>query len=212
MMISALKLSGRNRRLVDVYIDGSKNFSVIKSIATELKVGQELSHDQIELLKNKDLEERTYQYALKLISRRQRSEGELRERFRRRNATNEMQDAVIERLREIALVDDYAFAQAWVENRQTFRPRSAWAITQELRKKGVPKEAIQAALDNFNDEDAAYRAASKASGRLSNLSWELFNRRLSDHLRRRGFQYSTISPIVKRVWLETSGNGGESEE
>jgi len=212
MEISALKLSGRGRNSVDVYINGEKAFTIMKAIAADLVVGQELSLDQIQLLKNRDLEERTYQYALNLISRRPRSKKELRDRFQQRNVLPELQDAVLIRLGEKNLVDDDAFAQAWVENRQTFRPRSAWAIKQELRQRGVPDHAINAALDNFNDDDAAYRAASKAAGKLSKLSRENFKRRLSDYLRRRGFQYSTISTIVKRVWLETTGNGGESED
>jgi regulatory protein len=212
MVISALKLSGRSRNSVDVYIDGEKYFSIMKVIAAELVVGQELSLDQIRLLKNRDVEERTYQYALNLISRRPRSKKELRDRFQQRNVVPDIQDAVLNRLGENNLVDDDAFAQAWVENRQTFRPRSAWAIKQELRQKGVPDHAISAALVDFNDDDAAYRAATKAAGKLSKLSRENFKRRLSDYLRRRGFQYSTISTIVKRVWLETTGNGGESED
>ncbi len=212
MVISALKLSRRDRNSVDIYINGLKEFSITKSIAAELRIGQELSLDQIQALKNRDLEERTYQYALNLISRRPRSKQELKDRFQRRNASHEVQDAVIKRLREKGLVDDDAFAQMWVENRQTFRPRSAWALKQELRKKGIPDHAIQTALDDFDDDDAAYQAASKAAGKLSDLSWELFRRRLSDYLRRRGFRYSTISPVVKRVWSETTGHRGESED
>jgi regulatory protein len=212
MVISALRLSGRDRNTVDIYIDGKNEFNILKSIAAELQVGQELSFDQIQLLKDRDLEERTYQYALNLISRRPRSEQELRDRFQRRNTVHDIQDAVIERLREKDLVDDEAFAQMWVENREIFRPRSAWALKQELRKKGVPDSAIRTALDDFDDDDAAYRAALKVSGKYSDLSWEPYRRRLTEYLRRRVFQYSTISPVVKRVWLETTDNCDESEE
>jgi regulatory protein len=212
MMISSLKLSGRNSNRVDVYIDGKKDFSVMKSVALELRVGQELSIDQIEALKNRDQEERAYQYALDLISRRARSEYEIKSRFQRRHTPQDIQEQVIIRLRAKGLVDDNAFAQMWVENRQTFRPRSAWALKQELRKKGVPDHAIHAVLDDFDDEDAAYRAASKFAGKLLDLSWETFRQRLSNYLRRRGFQYSTISPVVRRVWLETTGDRGESED
>ena len=212
MVISALKLSKKSRNSVDVYIDGKKDFSIMKSIATELVIGQELSFDEIQWLKNKDLEERNYQYALGLIARRPRSEKELRDRFLQRKVSLGIQDIVLKRLSERGLVDDFSFAQAWVENRQTFRPRSAWALKQEMRQKGVPNSAIQAALEGFDEEDAAFRAASKAASKFPDLTWDEFKRRLSGYLRRRGFQYSTISPIVKRIWSETTGNGGESED
>jgi regulatory protein len=212
MVISALKLSKRRRNRVDVYINGKKDFSILKSVATGLVVGQELSFDDIQLLKDKDLEERNYQYALNLIARRPHSERELRDRFLRRDVPPGVQDRVVKRLGEQGLVDDFSFAQAWVENRQTFRPRSAWALKYEMRQKGVPDRAIQAALEEFDEEDAAFRAGSKAARKFSDLPREEFKRRLSNFLRRRGFQYSTISPIVKRIWSETTGNGGESED
>lgn len=211
-VVTALKLSARDRNRVDIYLDGKKDFAIMKSIAMELSVGQELSDDQIQELKNKDLEEQIYLQALRLISRRPRSERELRDRFQQKKAKPEIQDAAIARLREKGLVDDQAFAQTWVENRLTFRPRSAWALKYELRKKGVPEDAIQIALEDFDEDDAAYRAASKAARKMVELPWEQFNRRIGAYLRRRGFRYSTISPIVRRVWTETAGISGESED
>lgn len=210
-VITNLKLSGRSRNRVDVYLDGKKNFTVSKSIALELKRGQELSIDQIRQLKNRDLEEQIYQQALRLISRRPRSEAELRNRFYRKKVQTEIQDMVIARLREQGFVDDNAFARSWVENRLTFRPRSAWAIKQELRKKGVSDDAIRAALENFDDDEAAYQAALKVARKLAGMPKDLFIQRLAAYLSRRGFQYSTVSPVVKRVWRETSSNCSESE-
>jgi len=210
-VITNLKLSGRSRNRVDVYLDGKKNFTISKSIALELRRGQELSIDQIRELKNRDLEEQSYQQALRLISRRPRSEAELRNRFLRKKVQTEIQDMVIARLREQGFVDDNAFARSWVENRLTFRPRSAWAIKQELRKKGVSNDAIRAALENFDDDEAAYQAALKVARKMAGMPKDLFIQRLAAYLSRRGFQYSTVSPVVKRVWRETSSNCSESE-
>lgn len=210
-VITALKLSRRSRNRVDVYLDGKKSFTIAKSIALELKKGQELSLDQIKELKDRSLEEQIYQQALRLISIRPRSEAELRNRFHRKKVQTETQDMVIARLREQDFVDDNAFARSWVENRLTFRPRSAWAIKQELRKKGVSNDAINAALEDFDDEEAAYQAALKVSRKMAGMPRDLFFQRLAAYLSRRGFQYSTVSPVVKRMWRETSSNCSESE-
>jgi len=210
-VITALKLSGRDRNRVDIYLDGKRDFLVMKSIAFELKVGQELSEDQIHQIKQKDTEERIFQHALRLISRRPRSERELRDSFRKKRAPSDVQDAVVTRLSEKDLVNDRAFAEAWVENRRTFRPRSSWALQYELRKKGVASDTIRAVLQDFNNEEAAYSAAVKAARKMTDLSWDLFHKRLAAYLGRRGFKYSTISPVIKRVWEETSGTGDESE-
>jgi regulatory protein len=210
-VVTALKLSGRNKNRVDVYLDGKKAFVWTKSIALELKVGQELLQNQIAELKERDTEERIFQHALRLINRRPRSERELRDSFRKKRASSDIQEAVLTRLREKGLVDDRAFAEAWVENRLAFRPRSSWALKYELRKKGIDRETIGIVLEGFNNEEAAYTAALKAARKMTDYSWDLFHKRLAAYLRRRGFKYSTISPVIKRVWNEKGGTRDESE-
>jgi regulatory protein len=210
-VITALKLSRRNKNRVVIFVDGKKRFELMKSIARELKVGQELSEDDIGLLRQRDTEEQLFQHALRLISRRQRSEREIRERFYKKRASKETQDTVVARLHEKGLLDDRAFAEAWIENRNTFRPRSSWALQYELRNKGIDNETIRAVLEGFDDEEAAYNAAKKAARRMKDLSWDLYRQRLSAYLGRRGFKYSTINPVIERIWDEVYGTGIESE-
>jgi regulatory protein len=210
-VITVLKFTGRDRNRVDVYLDGENEFTLLKNIAVQLRVGQVLSPHQIEELLHRNEEEQAYQHALRLVSRRPRSESELRDNFGRRNLSEEIQDAVFIRLREQGLVDDVAFAETWIENRMAFRPRSAWALTYELRKKGVSEKIIRTALEGFDDDEAAYRVAKNVAQKMRNLAWDDFRRRLGAHLSRRGFLYPTISPVVSRVWEEATGNVNESE-
>ena len=50
------------------------------------------------------------------------------------------------RLAALGYLDDAAFARAWVESRDRARPRGARALRDELRRKGVAAEAVEAAL------------------------------------------------------------------
>jgi regulatory protein len=210
--IASLKLVKGSTDRVEVALEGGLKFRIAKTLASPLKVGQHLSSQAIERLKERDLEERAYKQGLRMLSRRPHSEYELKRRFRRKGLTDAGQEAVIERLRKIGLVDDRAFAEAWVENRLTFRPRGAKALRYELRKKGVPSEAIHAALEGIDEEAAALDAAKQGARRLKNLSWEVFRRRLTGYLARRGFSYSTVSPLVKQMWRETCGHEEEESE
>jgi len=210
-VITALKLQSKNRNRLNVHLDGAYSFSLARVLADGLKVGQKLSDDHIACLKQRDAEEAAYRRALRLISRRPRSEHELGMNFNRNQVPHAVQDAVFTRLRETHLVDDWAFAEAWVENRREFRPRSAMALQYELRKKGVPQEAIEAALEDYSDEDAAYQAARKAARRWRNSNYKEFQQRVGAYLSRRGFNYTTVSPVVERVWRETTGVQDESE-
>jgi regulatory protein len=210
--ITALKGQPRNRARVVVYLDGRKAFGVTKILAAGLAVGQRLTDEEIEKLRHDEAEEDAYQRALRLLGLRPRSERELRAYFDRHRFAPEIQETVLARLGELGLVDDRAFARMWVEDRQAFRPRSARALKAELRQKGVEAEAVEAALEGANDEQAAYQAALKASRRLRGLSWEIFRRRLGSALARRGFDYEVIKPVVERVWFQAEGVGEESED
>lgn len=210
-VITALKPQPKNRDRVNVYLDGVYQFSISWVLAEGLRIGEAYSDQHIAELKQRDLEEVNYHRALRLISRRPRSEFELRTNFKQKQVPIEAQDNILDRLREVDLVDDWAFARTWVENRLTFRPRSSRMLRDELRKKGVPREAIEAALEDYDDERAAYQAAQKAARRWSGSDWDEFRHRVGAYLTRRGFVYSLITPVVKRVWRETTNYEDESE-
>jgi regulatory protein len=211
-VITALKPQAKNRDRVNVFLDGAYQFSISWTLAESLRIGEAYSEQQIRELKQRDQEEVNYRRALRLISRRPRSEYELRNNFKQKQVPIEVQDNVLDRLREVDLVDDSAFARTWVENRLTFRPRSSLMLRDELRKKGVPQDAIEAALEDYDDERAAYLAAQKAARRWSESDWDEFRHRVGAYLTRRGFVYSLISPVVVRVWRETTGCEAESED
>ncbi|KPK92483.1 MAG: hypothetical protein AMJ88_11060 [Anaerolineae bacterium SM23_ 63] len=210
-VITALKPQSKNRDRVNVYLDGAYQFSISWTLAEGLRIGELYSDQQITELKQRDQEEVYYRRALRLISRRPRSEFELRNYLEQKQVPIEVQDNVLDRLREVNLVDDCVFALTWVENRLAFRPRSSRMLSDELRKKGVPREAIEAALEDYDDQQAAYRAAQKAARRWSDSNWDEFRHRVGAYLTRRGFVYSLISPVVARVWRETIGCKNESE-
>jgi len=206
-----LKASSRRKGRVQVYLDGKYAFSLAGVLGARLRLGQELPDLEVEALKQDEAVEEAYQKALGLIGRRPRAERELRLRFGRSRLPSAIQDAVIDRLRDAGLVDDAGFAEAWVENRSAFRPRSARMLRYELRQRGVPRPAIEAALEGFDEDAAAVDAAEKASHRFSQLSEMDFKRRMSQYLARRGFDHATTSPVVERLWRETAETRQESE-
>lgn len=204
--ITSLKTRSGRKGRVHVHLDGSYAFSLAGVLAARLRIGQQLSEEEVKALEKENVVEVWYQRALSLIRRRPRAERELRTRFGRDHLPAEIQDAVVDRLRQAGLVDDTSFAAMWVENRSSFRPRAARMLRFELRQKGVPEPAIEAALEGYDDEDAAAKVAKKAARRLSQSSEVDFKRLMSQHLARRGFDHATISPVVERFWREATDN------
>ena len=199
---------------VSIHLDGEYAFGLAQIVAAWLKVGQDLSEERIASLQAEDASERAYQQAMLFLSYRTRSEAEIRQNLRKHDLPEEVIEQTLGRLREAHLVDDGQFARSWVENRNTFRPRSRRALAVELRQKGLSDEVAQSALAAVDDEVLAYEAGLKKIRRLEALEWNEFRRKLSEFLARRGFPYSVITPVVSRLWNEghTEQHISEDEE
>ncbi len=210
--ITALKVQQRNPHRVNVYLDGEFAFGLARIVAAWLQVGQMLSEEQIARLQAQDAEEMAYQRALRLLSLRPRSEAEVRRNLEKHRVAAEVIERVLARLRRSGLVDDAAFARQWVDNRNTFRPRGARALRQELRQRGVSEPAIRQALQSLDEEALAEQAARKYLRKVQHLPWPEFRRKLGAHLARRGFDYEIIAPVVERLWAERSDPTADQPE
>jgi len=152
--------------------------------------------------------EPTYAYALdtavRFLAQRPRSEYEVRQRLRRAGTDAAVVETVLAQLRRHRLVDDQAFAEYWVEQRQTFRPRGARLLQAELAQHGIARQCadqVTTPLEASAVEDA-YRAAAKRAQRLSGLEEAAFTARLGQWLVRRGFNWETVNTVVSRLWDE----------
>lgn len=202
--ITAIEPQQKNPQRVNIYLDGDFAFGLARVTAGWLKVGQELSEEKISSLQADDASETTYQKALHFLSYRLRSSAEVRQNLAKRGTPADLVNATLDRLERAGLVNDGDFARAWIDNRNTFQPRSKSALRVELRRKGLSDEIVQPVLDEKVDEEALAReAARKYAHRLSGKDWADFRQKLIGFLARRGFSYTTITPIVSEVWKET---------
>jgi regulatory protein len=144
--------------------------------------------------------------AVRFLAQRPRSEYEVRRRLRRAGVDEETVESVLAQLRQHQLVDDRAFAEYWVEQRQTFRPRGARLVRAELSRLGVERASAEAStlVLEASAEDDAYRAATRRARQLAHLELDqtAFEARLGAWLARRGFDWDTITRVVGRLWSE----------
>jgi regulatory protein len=90
--------------------------------------------------------------ALRFLEARSRSVAEVRRRLREAGYRAELVEGAIDRLLALGMLDDEAFAHAWVESRDRARPRGEHALRQELRLKGVDPATIETALEARRSE------------------------------------------------------------
>jgi regulatory protein len=201
--ITALRV-GSTRNRVSVFVDGSFSFATDKEIAIkgDLQVGQDLSVDCIEELKQATYFQSCLDAALNYLSYRPRSEAEVRLRLLHRGFDEDMVGKIIEILKELKVVDDAAFSEFWKNNRRAFSPRSRDLIKLELRQKGIAADMADEIVGDLDDENSAYEAGLQKMRSLVSLDYNEFRRWLSGYLRRRGFSYEVVGCVVKRLWRE----------
>ena len=145
--------------------------------------------------------------ALRLLSYRPRSVAEVRRRLARKWPPPVI-DRVVLFLQEHNYLDDAAFAQLWRRGREQRKPRGPRALRQELRQLGVDREVIEEALEDFDAPANAHKAGQKLAARLAGqgVAEEVFRRKVSAHLQRRGFDYAVIAATVRQLWSEQAGD------
>ena len=202
--ITAIRRRGRSRKRVNIFINGS--FALALNAETVSKVGfqigEELSSDQIEEAIQTDNFQSCFNAALHHLSYRPRSENEVRQRLCKSGFSDDLVSKVIIMLKERGLIDDVAFAQFWKDNRLLFSPRSQWLLRSELKRKGVIDETTEEIVGDLDDDAGAYEAGKKRSRILATSSYEEFHRRMSSHLKWRGFSYEVVNRTIKRLWQE----------
>ena len=200
LKLTAIRAQQRASGRVNIYIDDEYAFSLQAILAARLTVGQELSEAQVAELRASDVVEEAYERALNYLSYRPRSEDEIRRYLAKRSLSDGEIDQVVDRLKRARLLDDGAFAEFWVENREAFRPRGRWALRGELRQKGVPPAIVEAALEGLDERDSAMRAASLAVPRYRQQERDDFYRHLMGFLQRRGFSYGIARSVTEHYW------------
>jgi len=209
--ITAIKAQKRKKDRVNIYLDGEYAFSLSRITAAWLHIDQDLSEEKIAELKSQDAHEVAYTKTLQRLNHRDYTQAEVRQKLEQNGSPVEVIDYVLRRLDRAGLVDDERFAQNWVENRSEFKPRGRRALAYELRSKGIGQEILEKALDQVDDEQLAYKAATKQMNKYLQLPEPEFRQKMFAFLARRGFSYDTSTQVVDIIWEEQKGNHDENK-
>lgn len=200
-VITGLKMN-RDKTRARLYLDGSYAFTLSCEIALKnnLKAGQNISENRAEKLKSQHEQLSCFNSACRLISYRPRCEREIKERLERKGFNHEPIQQTIDRLKEKGLINDAAFARFWAENRASFKPQSSSLTLLELKRKGLTEQEAREAVKDHDDFENACRAALSRAKKMPPLDYEVFYRRLGSFLKRRGFSYGAIKPVIEKTW------------
>ena len=138
--------------------------------------------------------------ALRMLERQPRTRAELARGMVRRGVPEDVAAAVLDRFTEVGLIDDEAFAAAWVDSRHSGRSLGRRALTAELRRRGVDDETVRDAVSTVSPEDeeaAARTLARRKLAAMTGLPAETQTRRLVGMLARKGFGQGLALRVVR---------------
>jgi regulatory protein len=139
---------------------------------------------------------------LRLLAFRPRTRAELVSALRQRGIADEVAAEVLDRYDEVGIIDDRAFARAWVTSRHHGRGLARKALAGELRRKGVDSEAVGAALEELDPATEADTARALVDRKLRTDRGgppEAVLRRLVGMLARKGYPPGLAIRVVKEA-------------
>jgi regulatory protein len=162
---------------------------------------------QITAKSPQELESKVRERCLNLLAQQPRTRFELERSLARAGAPADLVSEVLDRFTKVGLVDDQAYADAYVRTGVGVRRRGTRSLRAELQGRGVAPEVIDSATAEV-DQDAelatALALARRRAAGLSRLDPPVQRRRLTGLLLRRGFSGAIVSSVLEEVLRESA--------
>ncbi len=195
LRIQSLEPSGTTGERLRLTLSDGSFFVLPRLAAGGLEPGGELEAEEVQRLAELARSSALHERALRLLAGAAHSARGLERKLLARGAEPGLVTAELARLAEAGLLDDRAYAEAWVRLRLARHPEGAGPLLAGLERRGVSREAagqaVRAAL-SAEAERAAAAALAEKLRRRSDMSPE----RLRGTLVRRGFRASLIRELL----------------
>lgn len=196
MIVTGVKQQEKRKDRYSVFVDEAYAFSLSDTalLETKLTVGQELTGEELASYKRLSADDKIYGNALRYAAMRLRSRWEMASYLQRKEASPALTERILGKLTSIGMLDDLAFAKAWVETRHLLRPTSKRKLQQELRAKRVSDDVISQVLqaDPVADTETLQALVQRKRRQAKYQD----DTKLMQYLARQGFGYEDIKQAL----------------
>lgn len=205
--ITSIRAQTKAPDRVSVFIDGEFGFGIHRDVLLEFELarGVELTVEkQVEIV-DRDAYFRARAVAVRYLSYRERSAAEIRRRLRRDDYPSVVIEDVVHYLEESGFVDDRKYALNYTEGRFRSRGYGPIRIRADLRRRGVNRGAIDAAIDQVYSarDEVLEKAREMGSKRWAQLDRESDplkrKKKVYDYLGRRGYAFDVVRRVVDEL-------------
>ncbi len=194
--ITTLKIQSRDKTRCNVYLDGEFAFgvSVENVYKFGLKVGKELSKDEIEELGREDQTGLALSKAISYATKALKTRFQVKTNLEKKGYDAKTVNFVLDKLTSNGLIDDVEYAKRYIETTSSTQGKKL--IEYKLRSKGVKKPDIDYAfsLVSINSKENAYSVLEKKLKNKSVTKEDL--NKAYRYLVGRGFSYDEVSSAI----------------
>jgi regulatory protein len=147
-------------------------------------------------------EEAARAICLRQLAAGPRTRAQLATALRKQRIPDEVAESVLSRFAEVGLIDDAAFARAWVESRHHGRGLARRALSAELRQRGIPDGEVRSAVSLLGPQDelaAARRLVAKRAPSTRGKPMPARARQLMGMLARKGYPAALAAQVVREA-------------
>jgi len=152
---------------------------------------------------------------LRLLTGGPRTRAQLATALRKRRIPDEVANCVLGRFAEVGLIDDAAFARAWVESRHHGRGLARKALAAELRQRGVADGEVRSAVGLLGRQDELATAQQLVAKRVAasrGKPMPVRARQLMGMLARKGYSAGLAAQVVREALERDQADGGSSTD
>lgn len=152
---------------------------------------------------------------LRLLTSGPRTRAQLATALRKRRIPDDVAESVLGRLAEVGLIDDAAFARAWVESRHHGRGLARKALAVELRQRGVADGEVRSAIGLLGRQDELATAQQLVAKRVAasrGKPMPVRAHQLMGMLARKGYPAGLAAQVVREALERDQADGGSSAD
>ena len=139
---------------------------------------------------------------LRLLTHAPQTRAQLAAALSKRGIPAEIADNVLKRFTDVGLIDDAAFARAWVESRHYSRGLAGRALTTELKQRGVADDEIREAVAELGPDAEVATARELVARKLAATKGQPTQarvRRLTGMLARKGYPPGLAFRVIREA-------------
>lgn len=208
MKVTKCEIQQKNKEKVNIYIDDKYSFSMTVNgmLAENVRVGIELTEEDIERLKKQDNPKLAYMYAIYLLGFGMKTEKELKDKLKKKGYDETSIDYAIEKAKSYNYINDENYVDTFIRTRAI---PSSWGenkIISTLLQKGIDKNVIKEKIEELYNSDDKYEnalnLAIKKKNTLSKYDEKKQKERIYSFLTSKGFKYDTIKKVLSTIFSE----------